>query len=1257
VTDPTIPQTIDSTLVLRTLGIATPDLIYTMDRAGRYTFVSDAGARALNLTPPDMLGRTYAEVGLPADREQEFAAEREAVMASCKAVRREVTFAMPGGERTYDFVISPLRDDDGNATGTIVISRDITIRTTAEKNLRDQLRFRSAIERSMAAGIVAITTAGRLTYVSPTFAKMVGWSEDELRAAEPPYPFWPPEDLAHIQPLFEEAKAGKLEARLALTLQRRNGERFPVTIERSPLIADDGTVLGWLSVIIDASETHRFAAAFAESERRYRDLADAMPQIVWSARADGTFDYFNDRWYHFTGFERGVASEQGWDPILHPDDVERTRSSWNESLRSGQPYDIEYRIRDRSGAYCWHLCRALSVRDTNGAIVRWYGTSTDVEELKRTQSELSERETILQQQNLLLQTLLDVSEVMSAELDVTKLVQFITDAATQLAGAQFGAFFYNVVDAAGESYMLYTISGVPREAFSKFQMPRNTAIFAPTFSGAGIVRSDDIRRDPRYGKNEPYHGMPAGHLPVVSYLAVPVISKRGHVIGGLFFGHAEEGKFTEESERLVAGVAAQAAIAIDNARLIVDATQSAERVRREEERYRTLVTATSQIVWSAAPDGAFAAEVPAWSELTGQSAAEQSGFGWLAAVHSDDRDRVRNAWQESVSSGSPFNGEYRVRTNGAYRWFAARGYALRDEDGGMREWIGAASDIDDRRRSEEATSFLADASVLLTSSLDPETILTRLAHLAVPRLADWCVIDVKQDDAPYRRLVHAFADSDKAALVAELHRDHRAPPDRDPINEVMTTGRPKLIELIVPEALDSLAGNERHRELARQLAPESMIIVPIVASGHVFGTITLIHAGSGRRFGARDLPLIEDIAARVGVAVQNARLYMEAQAANRAKDEFLATLSHELRTPMTSILGWARMLRIGGLDEAMVGEAINAIERSSRAQAQLIDDILDVSRITLGKLRLAIEQLDLNEIVANAVEAVTPAANAKSVAVETELTRDALIVNGDPNRLQQIVWNLVNNAVKFTSAGGTVRVITGRNATEATVQVVDSGEGIAEEFLPYIFDRFRQADSTTTRRFGGLGLGLAIVKQISELHGGRVTVASEGLGRGATFTVVIPIAAQTIAATEASLPELLPPRRADLPDLRGIDILVVDDERQARRLLTVVLEQAGATVRAVSTADEALGAIRRARPRLLISDIAMPDRDGFSLIEDIRNVLRISEQQMPAIAVTAFGRTEDRVRILAAGFQRYLMKPLDPSDLTRSVAEVTGLAD
>ena len=611
--------------------------------------------------------------------------------------------------------------------------------------------------------------------------------------------------------------------------------------------------------------------------------------------------------------------------------------------------------------------------------MRWYGTCTDIEQLKRAEGELSHREAVLQEQNVLLQTLLDVSEVMSAELDVTKLVQFITDAATQLAGAQFGAFFYNVLDAAGESYMLYTISGVLREEFEKFPMPRNTAIFAPTFSGESIVRSDDIRRDPRYGKNPPYNGMPKGHLPVVSYLAVPVISKGGHVIGGLFFGHEEAGRFSEESERLVAGVAAQAAIAIDNARLIVDATQSAERVRREEERYRTLVTATSQIVWSAAPDGSFAAAVPEWTTLTGQTAAEQMGFGWLDAVHPADRHGVREKWEESVRTGAPFSGEYRVHTaEGGYRWFSARGYALRDEHGAVREWIGAATDIDDRRRSDEATSFLADASVLLTSSLDPETILTRLAQLAVPRLADWCVIDLREESGAYRRLVGAHSDRTKAERVAELTRDYRFDVGRGPIAEVMRSGEPQLVESIGEQTLDKLVITEPQRELLKLIAPKSWIVAPILAGGAVFGTISFVNSESGRRFSERDLPLAEDVAARVGVAVQNARLYMEAQAANRAKDEFLATLSHELRTPMTSILGWARMLRIGGLDEGMLEEAIGAIERSSRAQAQLIDDILDVSRITLGKLRLAIEKLDLNDIVASAIEAVQPAANATS---------------------------------------------------------------------------------------------------------------------------------------------------------------------------------------------------------------------------------------------------------------------------------------
>jgi PAS domain S-box-containing protein len=1251
VSDVTSPNTIDATLVLHTLGVATPDLIYAIDRSGRYTFVSDAGARALGLTATEMIGRTWAEVGLPAEREREFVLERESILATGKSVRREVTFPLRDGERTFDFVISPLIDADARPIGTIVVSRDITARTLAETRLRDELRFRGAIERSLLTGLTTIDTSGRITYASPAFARMVGWSEEEIRAMSAPYPFWAVEERDRLLSLFEAAKQGDLEPVSGeLMFQRRDGERFPVAIQRSPLLAEDGSAIGWLAVVNDATMQRRMAQQVAQSEQQYRDLADSMPQIVWAARPDGRVDYFNRRWYEYTGAPAGLSGDESWQDLLHPDDRERTRAQWYAAVASGDVFEIEYRFRKAStGTYCWHLGRALPIRDADGRIARWYGTCTDIEELKRAQRDLSGREEILQRQNLMLQTLLDVSEVMSAELDVEKLVQFVTDAATRLVGAQFGAFFYNVVDASGEAYMLFTISGVPREEFAKFPMPRNTAIFAPTFSGSGIVRSDDIRKDPRYGQNAPYHGMPAGHLPVVSYLAVPVISKRGHVIGGLFFGHGEPGKFTEDAERLVAGVAAQAAISIDNARLIVDATRSAERVRREEERYRTLVTATSQIVWSASPAGGVEVDLPTWREVTGQTFDQLKGYGWLDVVHPADRDRVYAEWQEALRESKPFITEYRIRTrDGSYRWFAVRGYAMHDERGVVREWIGTATDVDDRKRAAEAASFIADASVLLTSSLDPETILTRLAELAVPRLADACVVDVRGDGGEYRRLAIATADADTRNAIAKLDPAHRGDGNDDPVVNVLTTGKPRWFEVL---AAESGASAEPWQRLVQSLRLTSAVIVPIVVGGRPFGALTLGHAESGRRFSERDLLLAEDVAGRAGVAVYNARLYMEAQAANRAKDEFLATLSHELRTPMTSILGWARMLKMGALEADLVEEAISAIEKSSRAQAQLIDDILDVSRITLGKLRLAIDHVDVNEIVSGAIDAVRAAANAKGVALNVVPERGALIVKGDPNRLQQVVWNLVNNAVKFTPGGGEVRVVTSLEDAAILVRVIDSGEGIAPEFLPYIFDRFRQADSTTTRRFGGLGLGLAIVKQIAELHGGTVTVESEGPGRGATFTVSIP--AENAPAGEDEFPAAIAPH-ALLADLRELDVLVVDDEPQSRRFFSAALSQAGASVRAVSSADEALGSIRRKIPALIISDIAMPERDGFSLIADIRNILRLDERRLPAIAVTAFGRNEDRVRILASGFQRYLIKPLDPVDLTRTVAELMG---
>jgi len=1230
-TDVQVPASGMSELFLRALGRSTSDLIYALDRDGRYLFASVEGARVLGKTPEQMLGRTWTEIGLPPDREREFVVEREAVMAGGETRSRTVTFPILGSQHTYEYTISPIRDESSATVGVIVVSRDVTQRVLATAALHEQLRFRRAISRSFTAGLVTVDLHGSMTYVNPIFERMTGWSERELLQMRAPFSFWPADQLSKIEPLFADAMAGRsVPSSMEFEFCRRDGTRFPVSVQPSPLQTDDGTVLGWLAVITDIAEQKTADALLAASERRYRDLADAMPQIVWAASPDGQVDYYNRRWYEYTGLDEVLSDDASWEPVLHPDDVERCFDAWYTAVRSGQPYEIEYRFRDRqSGGFRWFLGRALPVRNERGEIVRWYGTCTDIEEIKRTQGDLRNREETLQRQNAMLQTLLDVSHLLSAELDLHSLVQSVTDAATRLSGAEFGAFFYNVIDEQGESYTLHAVSGVPREAFERFPMPRNTEIFGPTFHGESIVRSDDIRKDRRYGKNASYFGMPQGRLPVVSYLAVPVISKSGTVLGGLFFGHAQAARFDADSERLVAGLAAQAAVAIDNARLVDEAQKSAERLRSEEQRYRTLATAAAQIVWSASKEGAI------------------SGGGWTERIHPDDRDAALDGWSAAVQRGDRYETTYRIRAaDGAYRWSAVRAYPVRDAGGAVREWIGTISDIDDRKRAEEASSFLQEASVLLTSSLDPRTILTRLGAMAVPRLADWCAVDVRKDDG-IERLVVAHRNPEKMALVREIERQY-ATTGLPVIEEVIATGTARIMGKAKAELLDRYAHDERHRELIRKLSIRSWIVVPILTGGRVYGALTLVHAESGRRFSERDLPLIEDLVRRVGVAIDNAQLYGEAQAANRAKDEFLATLSHELRTPMTSILGWARLLKMGGLEESTVNEAIESIEKSARSQAQLIDDLLDVSRITLGKLQLSIEDVDLDEIVTSAVRAVQPAANAKGVRIRVDLDAAHPHLPGDPNRLQQVVWNLVNNAVKFTPPGGAVRVESIHDTEQIELRVSDTGEGMAPEFLPHIFDRFRQADSTTTRRFGGLGLGLAIVKQIIELHGGSVTASSEGLGLGATFRVVLPI------RTDSMPSQIRDTAETARPDLNGKDVLVVDDDSETRRFIEVSLRYAGASVRTAASADEALAAVRQRIPDVLVSDIAMPGRDGYELIESLRKVLRVPEQRMPAVAITAFGRTEDRVRILAAGFQRYLMKPLDPTSIAGVVAEVAS---
>lgn len=628
--------------------------------------------------------------------------------------------------------------------------------------------------------------------------------------------------------------------------------------------------------------------------------------------------------------------------MLIPADRQSEEDRVLASIRAGEAVSHYETVRQRKDGSLLSISLSVSpIRDVSGTIIGASKIARDITE----QVQLREQ---ARQFAANTEKLARVGETVASALDRDIIVQKVTDIATELTGAEFGAFFYNVREKAGDAYMLYTLSGAPKEAFSRFPHPRATEVFGPTFRGEGPVRLDDVTRDPRFGKNAPYFGMPEGHLPVHGYLAVPVKAAAGEVLGGLFFGHSQPGVFTEEHERLAVGVA-----------------------------------------------------------------------GWAS------------------------------------------------------------------------------------------------------------------------------------------------------------------------------------------------------------------------------------------VALENARLFIEAREANRMKDEFLAVLSHELRTPLNAIVGYTKLLRAGVLTGDKADAGFETLDRNAHWLTQIVEDVLDVSRIVSGKLRLDVQPVDLPLVVNNAIATVKPAADAKSVRVQAVLDPAVGPVAGDPDRLQQVVWNLLSNAVKFTPKGGRIQVRLERVNSHVELTVSDTGVGIRPDFLPYVFDRFRQSDSSSTRKAGGLGLGLAIVRHLVEMHGGSVEAASAGEGQGATFSVHLPV---MIVRPQQATHQREHPRTeraaklAGLEGLSGVKVAAVDDEPDALSLLRVVLESAGAEVHTFPTPTGALEELATLRPDVLVVDLGMPDMDGFQFICRVRSAEDSAVREIPATALTAFARAEDRTKALHAGFEMHLAKPVDPAELVASIS-------
>jgi signal transduction histidine kinase/CheY-like chemotaxis protein len=568
---------------------------------------------------------------------------------------------------------------------------------------------------------------------------------------------------------------------------------------------------------------------------------------------------------------------------------------------------------------------------------------------------------------------------------------------------------------------------------------------------------------------------------------------------------------------------------------------------------------------------------------------------------------------------------------------------------------------EDRLKARQADlKFLSQAGELLGSSLDYQSTLSRLTRLLVPRLADFCVVhlhDVAAEEVPIAHVNPEKLDLIRAILIGF--------PLSDSIHshaQVVRTGQALLVSEPPPGFLETIARTPEHLALLKQLAPCSWLIVPLKIQTSLFGTMTLACSDSGRHYTPADLLLAEDLARRAAAAIDNARLYemsrderARAQAATRTKDEFVAMVSHELRTPLNVIIGWVRLLRAGSLPDRTREHALEVVERNANAQSQLVADLLDISRAIAGTVRLDPAQVDLSNLIRLVLEDARVALEAKRIVLHTDLTPEPSVIRGDAERLQQVVWNVLTNAIKFTPKDGKIWVTLRRVDSDLELVVQDSGSGISAEFLPYVFDSFRQSDSKTTRAHRGLGIGLSITKHLVELHGGSVEAYSDGEGQGARFIVRLPIS--TLLSTTLGLPKVpaTAPRPSDLRDsnaLAGTHILVVDDERDARELLRVVLESCGAHVHEAATVREALSQIDAEPIELVLSDIGMPNEDGYTLIRTLRSHPDQQKAGIPAVALTAFARNEDRTRALLQGFNVHVTKPVEPAELLVTLGDL-----
>lgn len=657
----------------------------------------------------------------------------------------------------------------------------------------------------------------------------------------------------------------------------------------------------------------------------------------------------------------------------------------------------------------------------------------------------------------------------------------------------------------------------------------------------------------------------------------------------------------------------------------------------EERHYQELADALPEMVFTASLDGRVTYFNRRWYSYTGLSYEQSTNeLSRLEVIHPDDRDDYESSWLRARLEGTTQEVELRFReaSTGAFKWHLCRALPEFNSSGAIVGWLGTLTDIHKQKRLEMGQRFLADASIILSSSYNQELTLSKIAAGLEEKFVDRCIIAIAGSDGVFKQ-ISAQGVSSKTFTRKEVVRSGALCLKKGcPILVSDTTGLPVVNEFTFHDG-------EKHTTL---------ISTPIYLNGDIAGVISCVGRNGGRVLDQIDLELISELARHCAIALENASLYEDSQDANRRKDEFLAILSHELRTPLNAVLGWTEIVKRETTDET-TKESLDIIERKAKTLSQLVADLLDVSRIITGKLELVKAPIEMHAFIQQIISTVMPLADSKKLRLKFEVRSSAVFAAVDQSRLQQVLWNLLVNAIKFTPDGGEILVTLSDTGTAEGFKIIvsDNGMGIKQELMPYIFDRFRQADSSTTRHYGGLGLGLAIVKHIVELHGGQVAAFSKGDGQGSSFVISIPKDLDAVNIVH-SIPHksLFGAERLD-----GTSVLVVDDDPGARAVAATFLKRSGATVRVASSVFEALQSIEKDQPDIVLTDIGMPEQDGFELIRQLQAYQQETGRVVRTAALSAYASAEDASRAHAAGFEVYLTKPINGNELVTAMKRLS----